>query len=45
MEGIDHKLCANLWGLDDFEFASKDANGRAGGILMMWDKKAFSLQK
>ncbi|MCI04874.1 hypothetical protein A2U01_0025922, partial [Trifolium medium] len=44
MEGINRRLCSNIWGSDDFEFVVKDAEGRAGGILMVWNKNSFILQ-
>lgn len=44
LETIDRRTCTYLWGFDDFEFITKDADGRAGGILMMWNKNSFILQ-
>lgn len=35
MEGIDRRLCSLLWEGGDFEWESKDAVGRSGGLLVI----------
>lgn len=32
-----------LWEGDDFEWVSKDANGRSGGLIVIWKKGSFEM--
>lgn len=43
METIDRHLCSMLWDGDDFEWVSKPAEGRSGGLLIIWNKVTFEL--
>ncbi|XP_058762569.1 uncharacterized protein LOC131635950 [Vicia villosa] len=42
MEDVDRRNCGLLWESDEFDFASKPSEGRSGGILTIWDRRAFS---
>ncbi|PWA73502.1 RNA-directed DNA polymerase, eukaryota [Artemisia annua] len=39
---MDMKMVNNIWGSDDVDYVKKDADGRSGGILLMWDNKVFN---
>lgn len=41
--GVDRKLCSILWEGDDFEWLSKDAEGRSRGLLIIWRKGSFNI--
>lgn len=38
LQSIDRKISADLWGRGDFDFVHKPAVGRAGGLLVAWNK-------
>nr|KYP70042.1 hypothetical protein KK1_009250 [Cajanus cajan] len=43
-ESVDKKLCASLWGADDFEWAFYPSEGRSGGIVSIWKTSIFKLE-
>lgn len=43
MEGVDRSVCSMLWEGDEFEWASKDAVGRSGGLIVLWNRECFEV--
>jgi hypothetical protein len=43
MEGIGTSLGDRIWGSQDNELVYTKANGNSGGLLCLWNLKAFSL--
>lgn len=41
LESIERKLCAGIWSSEDFQWAYKPAEGRSGGLLVVWDASCF----
>lgn len=39
---VDHSLCSELWGSDDFNWSFSSAMGRSGGLLCIWDSISLS---
>ena len=37
-------LVSNLWGTSDWDFTFVEAQGRSGGLLMMWNKNKFNCE-
>lgn len=44
MLGIDRNMCSTLWEGDDFDWKAKDAEGRSGGLWILWRKDSFVLE-
>ncbi|GKD90136.1 hypothetical protein Tco_1365643, partial [Tanacetum coccineum] len=42
---LDHFLIKSLWNNSHFDFASKNYNGKSGGIVVVWDTDWFTLTK
>ncbi|GLU22472.1 hypothetical protein SLE2022_385450 [Rubroshorea leprosula] len=40
-EIVDEQLCRSIWGQGNFEWCAKSSNGRAGGLLCIWDSSLF----
>lgn len=43
LEHVDRKLCLCLWEDDDFDWLAKDAEGRSGGLIVLWKMGSFEL--
>lgn len=43
-ENIDKSLCRALWGDNDVQWEMQPTSNTAGGILVLWNEKAFNLQ-
>ena len=41
LEGMDRQLICSLWSCPYIDWVALDADQTAGGILMMWDKRAL----
>ena len=41
LEGMDRQLICSLWSFPYIDWVALDANQTAGGILMMWDRRAL----
>ncbi|GLT79931.1 hypothetical protein SLA2020_513970 [Shorea laevis] len=41
LETVDENLCRSIWGQEGFEWYAKSADGRAGGLLCIWDSHLF----
>ena len=41
LEGMDRQLICSLWSCPYIDWVALDANQTAGGILMMWDRRAL----
>lgn len=39
---MHRKLCS-LWDGDDFDWVTKDAEGRSGGLIVLWKRSSFML--
>ncbi|KAK8626025.1 hypothetical protein V6N13_133679 [Hibiscus sabdariffa] len=44
-EVIDASLVRKLWISDTFEFLFCPAEGRSGGVLMVWERSSFSMEE
>lgn len=43
LELVDRRLCSMLWYGDDFEWVIKEEEGRAGVLIIIWNKNKFEL--
>lgn len=43
LASVDRSLCSQLWDGDDFEWVAKLADGRSGGLIILWSKLCFQL--
>ncbi|KAL8496651.1 hypothetical protein ACS0TY_020372 [Phlomoides rotata] len=41
LEKVDGKICRRLWGKGNFGWAFKQAEGRAGGLISIWNEEKF----
>ena len=41
LAGMDRQLICSLWSCPYVDWVALDANQTAGGVLMMWDRKAL----
>lgn len=42
LEKCDDFICRSIWGRGNFEWMARDAVGRSGGILSIWNSDLFS---
>ncbi|GKV48079.1 hypothetical protein SLEP1_g54915 [Rubroshorea leprosula] len=40
-EIVDEQLCRSIWGQGNFDWCAKSSNGKAGGLLCIWDSSLF----
>ena len=43
-ESIDHSMVKRIWGLNDCDWSSVDAQGASGGILCIWERSFLKLE-
>lgn len=41
LDSLDESVCRQVWGEGNFDWAARDAVGRAGGILCIWNSDKF----
>lgn len=41
IEGVDRQLCSMIWEGDDFDWVAKSAEGRSGGLIILWKRGCF----
>lgn len=42
---VSDRWVGELWGSNNFGYAQKEANGRSGGILLIWDTSIFKAKQ
>ncbi|GKV03082.1 hypothetical protein SLEP1_g15450 [Rubroshorea leprosula] len=45
LEQVNHQTCRALWSTDDFDFTAMPSVGRSGGLICIWDKNVFQMNR